>query len=77
MLTTTATMFERDKKRAPSYMIEYPIGRSGTLRTTREGNSPAESGTAVPLLGISSDTEPGSPARNNQAANSPERGRSG
>ncbi|WP_373189781.1 hypothetical protein, partial [Halolamina sp.] len=34
-----------DKKRAPSVVAECPTGRSGTLRTTREGKSPAESGT--------------------------------
>jgi hypothetical protein len=34
-----------DKKRALSVVAECPFGRSGTLRTTREGKSPAESGT--------------------------------
>jgi len=36
-----------DKKRTPLGVAECPIGRSGTLRTAREGKPPAESG-AVP-----------------------------
>ena len=36
-----------DKKRAPSVVAECPIGRSGTLRTAREGQPLAASG-AVP-----------------------------
>ncbi len=47
MLTTLSTVFKRDKKRAPSVVAECPSGRSGTLRTTREGKSPMESGTVL------------------------------
>ena len=36
-----------DKKRTPSDVAECPIGRSGTLRTAREGKPLAASG-AVP-----------------------------
>jgi hypothetical protein len=66
-----------DKKRAPSVVVKCPTGRSGTLRTTREGKSPVESGTAVPTPGASSDTEIGSPVLNKRGASSPERGRAG
>ncbi|WP_373189314.1 hypothetical protein, partial [Halolamina sp.] len=66
-----------DKKRALSVVAECPFGRSGTLRTTREGKSPAESGTAVPTSGASFDAETGSPVLNKRGASSPERGRAG
>ena len=65
-----------DKKRAPSVVAECPSGRSGTLRTTLEGKSPAESGIAVPP-GASSDAETGSPVLNKRGAGGPERGRAG
>jgi hypothetical protein len=74
MLTTSPAVFKRDKKRAPSVVAECLPGRSGTLRTAREGKSPVESGTAVPP-GTSSDAETGSPVRNKRGAGSPERGR--
>ncbi len=66
MLTTVSTMFKRDKKRAPSIVAECSPGRSGTLRTTREGNSPAESGIPGSVSGIHSDTETGSPITRSQ-----------
>ncbi len=71
------TVFKRDKKRAPSVVTECPSGRSGTLRTTCEGKSPAESGTAVSTSGTSSDAETGSPVLTKRGAGSPERGRAG
>ncbi|WP_299268924.1 hypothetical protein, partial [Halorientalis sp.] len=64
MLATLPTVFKREKKRAPSVVAECPFGRSGTLRTTCEGNSPVESGIPVPTSGINSDTETGSPVLN-------------
>jgi len=66
-----------DRKRAPSVVAECRIGRSGTLRTTREGKSPAESGTAVSTSDASSDAETGSPVLTKRGAGSPERGRAG
>jgi hypothetical protein len=77
MLTTSPTVFERDKKRALSGVVECPSGRSGTLRTTREGKPPAESGTAVPTSGARADAEPGSPVLNKRGASSPERSKAG
>jgi len=77
MLTTSLMVFKRDKKRAPSIVVECPIGRSGTLQTTRQGKSPAESGIPVPTSGINSDTETGSPVLNKRGTDSPERGTSG
>ena len=77
MLTTFPAVFKRDKKRALSVVVECLFGRSGTLRTTREVKSPAESRILVPTSGINSDTETGSPVLNNRGAGSPERGRSG
>jgi len=77
MLTTPPMVFKRDKKRALLVVAECPSGRSGTLRTTREGKPPAESGTAVPTSGTSTDTETGSPVLNKRGAGSPERGRAG
>jgi len=77
MLTTSPMVFKRDKKRAPSVVAECPPGRSGTLRTTREGKPPAESGAAVSTSDASSDTETGSPVLNKRGASSPERGRAG
>ena len=60
MFTTPPAVFKRGKKRAPSVVVECQIGRSGTLRTAREGKPPAESGTAVSMPDASSDTETGS-----------------
>jgi len=77
MLTTSPTVFKRDKKRALSVVVECPSGRSGTLQTTREGKPPAESGTAVSTLDASADAETGSPTLNKPGASSPERGRVG
>ena len=77
MLTTLPAVFKRENKRAPSRVVECPFGRSGTLRTTREGKSPAESGIPVPTSGINSDTETGSPVLNKRGAGRPERGRAG
>ena len=77
MLTTLPAVFKRDKKRSLSVEAECPSGRSGTLRTTREGKSPVESGTVVSTLDTSSDTEAGSPVLNKRGASSPERGRAG
>ena len=37
-LTTSPTVFKRDKKRALSVVAECPFGRSGTLRTTVKGS---------------------------------------
>lgn len=45
-------VFERDRKRASSVMIECPTGRSGTLRTSPAGKSPVESGVSVSTSGI-------------------------
>ena len=61
VLTTFSTVFKRDKKRAPSIMVECPTGRSGSLQTPRKGKSPVEPRTAVPTEGVSSDAETGSP----------------
>ena len=47
MLTTSPPAFKRDKKRAPAVVAECPTGRSGTLRTAREGKPPAESVTVL------------------------------
>jgi hypothetical protein len=77
MLATSPAVFKRDKKRAPSVVVECPIGRSGTLRTTPKGKSPAESGTAVSTPDASSDAETGSPDLNKRGPGRPERGRSG
>jgi hypothetical protein len=77
MLATSLTVFKGENKRAPSGVAECPSGRSGTLRTTRQGKPPAESGTAVPTSGASADTETGSPVLNKRGAGSPERGRAG
>ena len=66
-----------DKKRAPPVVAECRIGRSGTLRTAREGKPPAESGAAVSTSDASPDTETGSPILNKRGASSPERGRMG
>ena len=77
MLTTLLTVFKRDKKRALSVVAECPPGRSGTLRTTRKGKSPAESRAAVSTSDASSDTETGSPVLNKRGAGSPERSRAG
>ncbi|GAA0304518.1 hypothetical protein GCM10009066_18030 [Halarchaeum salinum] len=71
-----ARLSNDDKKRAPSIVAECPVGRCGTLRTTREGTSPVESGIPV-HSGINSDTETGSPVLNKRGAGSPERGRAG
>ncbi len=76
MLTTLPAVFKRGNKRAPSGMAECPFGRSGTLRTTRNGKSPAESGTTVPTPGASFDTETGSPDLNKRGPGRPECGRS-
>jgi hypothetical protein len=76
-LTTSPTLFKRDKKRAVSVVAECPSGRSGTLRTACKGKPPAESGTAVSTSDASSDTETGSPTLNKRGASSPERGRVG
>jgi len=51
-----------DKKRATAVVAECRTDRSGTLRTAREGKSPAESGTAVGLVHARSDTEVGIPS---------------
>ena len=77
MLTTLPAVFKRDKKRAPSIVVECPFGRSGTLQTTCEGKPPAESGTAVSTVDASADVETGSPVLNKRGASSPERGRAG
>ena len=77
MLATLPILFKRDKKRALSVVAECPFGRSGTVRTACEGNSPAESGIPVPTSGIHSDTETRNPVRNKPGAGSPERGMSG
>ena len=61
---TLSVVFECNKKHALSVVTECQFGRSGTLRTTPRGKSPAESGTAVLTLGINSDAETGSPALN-------------
>ena len=70
-------VFKRDKKRAPSVVVECPTGRSGTLLTSCKGKSPAESGTAVGLVPARSDTETGSPDLDKRGPGRPERGRSG
>ncbi|ERG96732.1 hypothetical protein [Haloquadratum walsbyi] len=44
---------------------------SGSLRTAREGKSPAESGIPVPTVGINFDTETGSPVLDKRGASSP------
>ena len=83
MLGTFSIVFECDKKHALLSVAECPAGRSGTLRTTRQGKSPVESGAAVfadglsPDVGASVDTEAGSPVRNKRGASSPERRRAG
>jgi hypothetical protein len=77
MLTTLLRVFKRDTKRALSGGAECPAGRNGTLRTAREGRSPAESGTAVPTSGARSDMETGTPVITKRGAGSPERGRAG
>ena len=74
MLTTIPTVFKRDNKRAPSVVAECPSGRSGTLRTTREGKPPAESGAAVSMSDASADTETGSSVHNTRGLGKPERG---
>jgi hypothetical protein len=71
MLTTFLTVFKRDNKRAPSVVAECPSGRSGTLRTTRQGKPPAESGTSASTSDARSDRETGSPALNKRGAGSP------
>jgi len=60
MLTTSPAVFKCEDKHAPSVVVECPPGRSGTLRTTREGKPPAESGTTVSTLDARSDIETGS-----------------
>jgi hypothetical protein len=77
MLATPLALFKREKKRATSVVAECPIGRSGTLRTAREGEPPAESGAAVSTSDTSPDAEPGSPDLNKRGPSRPERGRSG
>ena len=77
MLATFLAAFKRNKKRAPPVVAECPTDRSGTLRTTREGKPPAESGAAVSTADASSDTETGSPDLNKRGPSRPERGRSG
>ena len=77
MLATPPAVFKRDKKRAPSVVAECPSGRSGTLRTTREGKSPMKSGTAVATPDASSDAESRSPDLNRRGSGRPERDRSG
>jgi len=77
ILTTSPTVFKRDKQRALLGVAECPFGTSGTLQTTREGKPPAESRAAVSTSDASSDTEPGSPVLNNCRASIPERRRAG
>jgi hypothetical protein len=62
MLATSPALFRRNKKRAPPGVLEYPIGRSGTLYTAQQGKPPVKSGTAVPTSGPSADTKVGTPA---------------
>jgi len=76
-LTTRPTVFNRDTKRASAGVAECRIGRSGALRTAREGKPPAESGPTVPTSGTSSDAEPGSPDLYKRGPTRPKRGRSG
>ena len=76
VITKERSFFER-RQEARAINCGRVFDRSGTLRTTREGKSPVESGIPVPTLGINSDTETGSPVLNKRVASSPERGRSG
>jgi hypothetical protein len=71
----TSGLSNDDKKRASSVVAECRFGRSGTLRTTCNGNSPAESGTAVRPVPTSSDRETGSAVLNKRGPGRPERGR--
>jgi len=77
MLTTSSTVFKRDKKRPLLAVAECSSGRSGTLRTTSKGKLPVESGIPVPTLGVNSDIETGNPVLYKRGVGSPERGRAG